>query len=1161
MENGTQNGVRTNHDREPWLNGVNGGVVKREISPDGGKMMGNMTNGGGGSSMELDGEIPGRPSAKQEMEDIEDEIRHITQDFIPLSLILTRLAQFSFARLNDTIHALSNKPLPQPVANGASGNYQTTAVEDPSEESREKKTIWLKTMEELHHKWVKALVITEWSKKAHEVGTLIDIKCHLHDQVFLIEQIFNAMLGFKQSLHRIRTPSPDLKTALEILSSGEVSWMSDLGYLKPPPLTDRQNQEWLEELNTLLSVRLSYDDYDKLPLAFRDYTISDGRVTFRVPGEFELDVTIDSEDFSRQYYFLDFRFLFSPAPQGISERMRSLLDLKVNVLLGTEGLEGCYKFLHEFVLTQKITEFWRQAHTLSMARWIDSLKIERLHRSLSIQYWRNRPYSKTTKSWIILGVHSGDLDGVHQVKLPSRLSLRWFRDGKEVPATDITFDVNTISTEDLLTTVIAHHTEYYLSSMAERLLSKPRFAKRYATLDLVISKQKPEDSALTMQLYGEDKASLGHEPITGSFFLLPRDPIMLEAEDRLNASNNPAEEGPNALEKLRWIHLLRELQTRARCFGWTATRPQLQVDDLKKIVYSTSPTSREPFQSIWLRKLGWSPQWFVMASLSLGGDQWFLVNLTTPNPGTREPPRVKTYTKIPMTSAELTLSEKFFDDLSFLSVAIVAQLTDLRELHSKKLAHIIRESRNFLDTPVVPIIYIRLSDMLRSRGAVKEHPMPWAKDYIQVAFKGFEVIPEEVTGADGSTQYRRGGRSFVRAEARLDVEDKGKFRLLKRKIDNDVFFDARRGQFILRLRANMGVSFVNTLGDRIKSLERVVDFVDAIRRAGEGAMPGTVTLREVSFTYSRGKPPLNGQQLLPWLVRLDLAHEDGVKVELEPGNPHMRVLTSLETIARSKFFENLPGMMVLTLPLYRGLEAIEEEWSTITLQSPGHSLTIFPRELGWVGLRFTYPGAARRLLTLEIRHKVRRGNMVWHVSRSEHADPSMPGGRRIPGNPMEAEFDRLLTEKVWSVKAPGIKSLGNGAAAHPETGIEALLSIISNAAKSYIGTPPPPQLHNNPGVVGIPGGGGGIQQQQQQPPQQQDGPPPPRPNTQQHQQPAPMPNLNNRFAQQRQQQQQQAMMGGHGQMHPGQQGNQHQQGGNQNRGPVGTKNNAVVVLD
>lgn len=630
MENGTQHGVRTNHDREPWVNGVNGIAVKREASPDRSKRMGSMTNGSGGSSMEIDGEITrfsAEESATQDMGALEDEIRHRTEEIIPLSLILTRLAQFSYGRIHDTIHALASKPLPQPAANGAAGNYQYTGAEDPSEESKEKKSIWARTAEELHHKWVKALVITEWGKKAPEVGTLIDIKCHLHDEAQHIDQIFRALIGFKQSLHNARVPSPDLKTALEVLSSGEASWMPHLGYLTAPPLTDEQKEQWIEELNTLLSVRLSLDDYDAIPLAFKDYTISDGRVTFRVEGEFEVDLSISDEDFSKQYYFLDFRFLFSPAPPQISERVRGYFERVVNGILGREGLEGCYKYLHEFVLTQKITEFWRQAHLLSSGRWVDTLKVERLHRSLSIQYWRNRPHSRATKSWIIMGVHSGDMDGVHSVKMPSRLSLRWFRDGKEVPTPGISFDVNTISTEDLLTTVVALHNEYYFTAMSNKLLSKPRFTQREAQLDLVISKEKPQNSALTMQLYGNEKVSVGHEPITGTFFILPRDPIMLEAEDRLNSSNNPPEDGPVALEKLRWIYMTRDLHGRARAFGWSAFKPQVPLDDLKRIVYSNSPTLREPFQSVWLKKLGWSPQWFVMVSLSLGGDQWFLVNV------------------------------------------------------------------------------------------------------------------------------------------------------------------------------------------------------------------------------------------------------------------------------------------------------------------------------------------------------------------------------------------------------------------------------------------------------------------------------------------------------------------------------------------------------
>ena len=636
MENGTQNGVRSNHDREPWMNGVNGGAVKREISPDKGKTLGNipnhMTNGAGdGSFMDVDSETKGGSAgalATQRMSELPEEIRHITEDIVPLNLLLSRLAQWSHGRLQEEISLLASKPLPQTAVNGASNNYMFTGTDDPSKESIDKKVTLLNTMQHLHQKWVKALVITEWSKKAHQVGKLIDIKAHLHDELARVEQIFAAMIGFKQSLHHARLPSPDLKTALDILSSAEVSWMPDLGYVEPPPMTDEQKEVWLEEINTMLSVRLSYDEYDRIPTPFRDYTISDGRVTFRVEGEFEVDLTIGDEDFEKQFWFIDFRFLFSPAPAEVSDRVRGFLEAKVNQILGTDGLLGCYKYLHGFVLTQKITEFCRQAFELGKGRWIDTLKVERLNRAMSIQYWLNRPHSQSTKSWIILGVRSGDdLDGVPDLNSTSRIFLRWFRDGKEVKEFDIPFDVNTISTQNLLTTVIARHVEHILTTMCNKLLSKPRFIQREARLDLEISKEEPQKSSLTIQLFGQEQATVRLEAMTGVFIIFPQTPIIFEGQRKFNSSKNPAEEGPVALEHLRHVYTMKNLHSRSKSIGWSMLRSQVPLDELKQIVYSGSPPSREPFQSVWMRKVGWSEEWAVIMSMSLGGDQWFLVQL------------------------------------------------------------------------------------------------------------------------------------------------------------------------------------------------------------------------------------------------------------------------------------------------------------------------------------------------------------------------------------------------------------------------------------------------------------------------------------------------------------------------------------------------------
>lgn len=398
--------------------------------------------------------------------------------------------------------------------------------------------------------------------------------------------------------------------------------------MEPPPLSLEEKEAWLHEINVHLAARLQLHEWEKIPDAFRDYTIASGRVTFRVEGEFEVDLTIGDEDFESQFWFIDFRCLFRPAPSGLSDRARAFMERKVNEALAAEGLLGCYKYLHEFTLTAKIGEFARQAVELSTARWVDTLKIERLDRAMSIQYWLNRPHSQGTKSWIILGVNSGKSpDGVQNPQSPSHLSLRWFRDSKEVKDVDLPFDVDTISTESLLTTIIARHIEHLLSSMYNTLASKPRFAQRQARLAFTTSEDGAMDSSLSMQLLGEENVKVQIEPFTGAFVLLPRAAVVAERQRKFNSMPNPAEEGAVALEQLRWLYTMKDLHSRGKLVGWTVLRPPVPAEELKNIVYSVGPSSREAFQTVWMRYTNWDPRWFVMMSMSLGGDHWWLIEL------------------------------------------------------------------------------------------------------------------------------------------------------------------------------------------------------------------------------------------------------------------------------------------------------------------------------------------------------------------------------------------------------------------------------------------------------------------------------------------------------------------------------------------------------
>jgi hypothetical protein len=190
------------------------------------------------------GEQPPGCSSSPKMGEPPDELQHITADVLPLSLLLSRLAQFSHAKLQELILSLASKPLPEALSNGnlnsgVNGSAKPSAsaggavLEDTSPESLDKKTMVLNFIQDLHSRWVKALVITEWAKNADEVGKLIDLRTHLAEKLDLYNRTFWELVAVKQEMVFAKVPSPDLKTALEVLSRGSVHWMPDVGCNRP----------------------------------------------------------------------------------------------------------------------------------------------------------------------------------------------------------------------------------------------------------------------------------------------------------------------------------------------------------------------------------------------------------------------------------------------------------------------------------------------------------------------------------------------------------------------------------------------------------------------------------------------------------------------------------------------------------------------------------------------------------------------------------------------------------------------------------------------------------------------------------------------------------------------------------------------------------------
>jgi len=817
-------------------------------------------------------------------------------------------------------------------------------------------------------------------------------------------------------------------------------------------------------------VRLSFDEFDKIPPAFKEYRIEDGRAIFTVPGEFEVDLTIGDEDPDQQFWFIDFRFLFSPAPAEMTEPVRAVLEAKVNQILGTDGLVGCYRYLHEYVLTQKITELWRQALELSRARWVDSLKVERLNRAMAIQYWTNRPHSQGTKSWVIVGVNSNNgSDGLPNPKKPSCLFLRWFREGKEVKDFDLSFDLDSISAESLITTVIGNHIDYLLGAIYNKLSTKTRFAERHARLALDVSRNDPSGSSLTLQLFDQEIAMVRIEAMTGAFFMLPPVPHILDGQRKLNSSPNPAEDAPGLLESIRWYYTARDLSSRSDRIGWSINRNLIPTEELKTVVQSAT-RSKEPFHAVWLKKLGWAPPWFLIMTMSLGGDQWWLVELTTQGVPS---PRIRLFAKIPMSSGQVSLSDRFFEHLTIYVSGMISQITDSRELHSKRLKYVSRRSNNYGLPPEIslPTIFIRLSEMVRPRDPSKERPStPWAMEYVPIVFKGVQSASEDIGADIPEAQPKRDPRFKVVAEAKITVLNRARFQLLKARIDHDVAYDSRVGQFTLQLRAEMGQPVVALLAARVRSLERLVDFVGALHQAGKNVVAESLTFREIVFTYRSGSsedsvaalPGLPPEETRAWRVRLSLSQdkEKRVRVIFEPGNPHLSTLDFLTQTANSPALESIPSWLVTSLPLFRALSRMEKTWP---------EALFYPLYNGFDATTLRFTIGQGRTANIEIKPRLRKGRLIWHIRRHE-LNKNRPD-----------EFDRILHQKVWTAQGDGIKGLGTSAAADVDNGIEKVLRLISDAMKSLVGTSAPAPVHGGAAQEAGAGLTNSMPQQQMQP--------------------------------------------------------------------------------
>ncbi|KAL8677920.1 MAG: hypothetical protein Q9186_005702 [Xanthomendoza sp. 1 TL-2023] len=912
------------------------------------------------------------------------EILHIAEGYLPLSNLIARIVQDTFNGMTEVVHRMSELQMSQ-VNGSAPANHSQANVQ--------KKSSLLNFAQDRRAKFIKILVLSQWSRQAESISKVIDLKIWLSNQAKLYDDACNWMGWLKRFMAQERMPNPDLQSALEALSLGKVSRLPDLGYLPPKHVSPYVLLKTLRSINTLLTIRLRL--HETIPPPFRGYSISNGRATFRVPDEFEIDLSIADEDASSQLYFIDFRFLFSPSPAEVPQgHLRGDLEARINLLLRDDGLNGCYRFLHNFVLSHKLNIFRHQAHRMSQGSWSEHLKVEAVHRSLVIQYWVTRPGGK---NWIELGIRRQKVkrsSWFQKEEDEPHIGIRWFRSGKEVTDIPLTCNLGDPSVEAIVKQVIAAHTNLVLQEIRARLREGHLYHKRILRLRQTRSDFEPTSSNLLVQFTASQSCTIIQEPVAGRIVLLPPSLLYSRAEREMNSLVLPNKAASACLAHLRATAACEEVERALRCYGWevsTAIRPN--QENLRQHF------GRDTLKAGFFRKRSWDAQWLLAFTACLSEDTWWIVELDIRRPRV-DPiatlaPSVRAAFKMPSTISGVAQRELSYLELSRIehtAVGLISQYTDSRQLALQKIPYrLVRTKSNRL-SPDLRTLYVHL---------LKHPAQPSSRNEVSANMQWFsQVVRVSFIGTDKPKSY---ANHLVVAWTDCAAL---RSRRLASGNGESVTFHPSSGAYALLLRTTVGKSAIPSLLDSLSRIQRLINYVTTMRTFSIQDL----SLQHIEFTYA------TEPQVLRANIHLD---QSTPRLSFRHGNPHLRIQHQLAVLLRKDDgLKHLMLLLSLTIPLLRALVTIEAAHTY-------DEVIILPRSAEWYQIQYQRP-----LGRFDLRLRRRRENFMWFVEEA-----SLPEINKLDARAHE-QFCSMVKEKGegWHGISPGI-------VASPE-GVEALLKKI-----------------------------------------------------------------------------------------------------------------------
>jgi mediator of RNA polymerase II transcription subunit 14 len=919
------------------------------------------------------------------------EIQHITQGYLRLSRLIERSAQECWNGLRDVVEKLSEIDLPpQPqsaVALHGKIQQNGTTSGDQSRENLNKKDRVLSFAQDQRAILIKLLVLSQWGSNARDIQKVIDLHSWIVGQRIQYTAA-SEFIGFmKRDLGLAQIPNPDLKTALEVLSTRRVSSFPDVGYTVEKKIKPKHMLKTLRLINNILCARMTL--HETLPSRFHTYRVHDGRVTFSVASEFEADLSIADDDPTSQFFFVDFRFTFEPCTNTFDGRLLDNIADRANDVLKHTGLAGFYDFLHDLTLSYKINILYRQAQELGRGRWSEDLRIELIHRTLVVQYWTNRPGGK---SWIEIGIKSErrkqDTSSNEKV---ADLDVRWIRDSKPVDDVDIELDAQVLSVEDILHQVTALHASHILDSIYSNLLKRPLYGQGQLSLELSTSFFDPQECKLELQFPKSKQVVFTLEAVSGAAVLKPASARFGRAESELGRSKNLVDDAAQKILQLRCLTAEQDLSSTAASVGWEILRAfRPSPADLKALFNGRGS------KHIFLRWTSWEPGFMLAMTQGLDDDRYWLVHTENLKPLVNSP-----LVATPLGTCNTSFkSDTPYDDLSMLAnyssgyITLKANASYLETLSIRKFLPPIPPFSPDYKLPNLSFEF----QSAKLRQALEEGSRPtdgtkdllrldclnapsetWIRETISVSFSGLHPDNQEaIVIAKGHSDAPVDVLRYIKACAS----------------DATIKLYPLTGDFSIQLMSPVGKPIIDQLIDRLFQLETLLACVTIIKRHKSLTIQ-SISTRHTSFIYHKS-PPADLEAIIHFATSAMPLQLEFIPKQL---NPHTRIaarlthhLTKQSQLLQSNLSTFIP-LLAFSLPL---LTFFDELQSQQDLPSPQHAAT-----------RSHFPPSVHIL----VRDPKMYG--IQYFGPSTVADPG--SGASNPPSTMLARFEIFPTEHKTGV--------------------------------------------------------------------------------------------------------------------------------------------------